>query len=78
MKFLRESISKSIYDDFFHNIISELEDITLMFSSFHPFVCLTIKATDVRLKQFQCSNIVFCNKTKPLFVGLQYVNVKLF
>ena len=55
MKFLRESKSKSIYDDFFKDTIS---------------VCiLTTKATDDR-KQFQCSNMAFCNKTEPLFVGL--------
>ena len=42
MKFLRESKSKSVYDDFFfsffHDTISELENIRLMFSSFNPFV----------------------------------------
>ena len=38
MKFLRESKSKSIYDDFFRDTISELENIRLMFSSFNPFV----------------------------------------
>ena len=38
MKFLRESKSKSIFDDFFHGAISELENIRLMFSSFNPFV----------------------------------------
>ena len=38
MKFLRESKSKSIYDDFFRDTISELEKIRLMFSSFNPFV----------------------------------------
>ena len=38
MKFLRESKSKSIYDDFFHDTISELENIRLMSSSFNPFV----------------------------------------
>ena len=30
--------SKSIYDDIFHDTISELENIRLMFSSFNPFV----------------------------------------
>ena len=38
-----------------------------------PSNCCTIlpdyKATD-NSKQFKCSNIVFSNKTKPLFVGL--------
>ena len=38
MKFLRESKSKFIYDDFFHDTISELENIRQMFSSFNPFV----------------------------------------
>ena len=38
MKFLRDSKSKFIYDDFVHDTISELENITLMFSSFNPFV----------------------------------------
>ena len=38
MKFLRESKSKSIYDDFFHDTISELENIRLMFSSFNLFI----------------------------------------
>ena len=38
MTFLRVSKSKSIYDDFFHDTISELEKIRLMFSSFNPFV----------------------------------------
>ena len=46
---------------FFHNTISELENIKRT---------LTTKATDDS-KQVQCSNIVFCNKTKPLFVGLR-------
>ena len=34
----RESKSKSIYSDFFHDTISELGNIRLMFSSFNPFV----------------------------------------
>ena len=38
MKFLRESKLKSIYDDFFHETISILEKIRLVFSSFNPFV----------------------------------------
>ena len=38
MKSLRESKSKSIYDDFIHGTISELENISLVFSSFNPFV----------------------------------------
>ena len=67
MKFLRESNSKSIYDDFFfRDTISGLENIRLMFSSLSRLY----KATDDG-KQFQCSNIVFCNKTKPSFVGLR-------
>ena len=38
MKFLRESESKSICDDFFHDTISDLKNIRLMFSSLNPFV----------------------------------------
>ena len=38
MKFLRESKSKSIYVDFLHDTISELDNIRQMFSSFNPFV----------------------------------------
>ena len=30
--------SKFLYDDFLHDLISELEKIRLMFSSFNPFV----------------------------------------
>ena len=40
MKFLRESKSKSSYDGFFRDTISELENIRLMFSSFNPLVTL--------------------------------------
>ena len=53
---------KSIYDDFFH--ATELENITLVFK-FLSVCTLTTKVTDSS-KQFQCSNILFCNKTKPL------------
>ena len=38
MKFLRESKSKSIFDDVFHDTISELENIELMLSNFNAFV----------------------------------------
>ena len=38
MKFLREGKSKSIYDDFFHDTISELKNIRLIFLSFNLFV----------------------------------------
>ena len=70
MKFLRKRKSKSIYDDFFHDTISELENIRLMFSSFNPFVPSLDYQSD-RRQQFQFSNIVFCNKTKLLFVGVR-------
>ena len=58
MKFLRESYPKSIHDDFFHDTISEPENIGLVLSI-------------ASFKQFQFSNIAFCKKkkTKPLFVG---------
>ena len=69
MKFPRESKSKITYDDFFHDPISELEKIRLMLSSFNPFVpSLPKQQTTANSKQ--CGNIVFCNKTKPLLVGL--------
>ena len=38
-----------------------------IFSSFNPFPSLPSVATDDR-KQFQCHNIVFNNKTTPLFL----------
>ena len=39
MKFLRESKSKSIYDDFFRDtLILEVENTMRIFSSFNPFV----------------------------------------
>ena len=66
MKVLRESESKPIYDEFFHDTISDLPNDF----KFQSVCILTTKATDDS-KQFQCSNIVFCNKTKPLFVGLR-------
>ena len=69
MKFLRESKSKSIYDDFFHDTISELENIRLMLSSFNP---LYPHCQSNRQQQtVSGSNIIFCNKSKPLFVGLR-------
>ena len=37
MKFLRESKSKSFYDDFFYDTISELKNIRLTFSSFNLY-----------------------------------------
>ena len=46
----------------------ELEQIGPMFPSFNPFTFLPAAATDDR-KQSQCRNIVFNNKTGPLFVG---------
>ena len=62
MKFRRERKSKSIYDGFFHDIIPEPENIRLM---------LKQQTTPDDSKHFQCSNIVFRNKPKPLFVGLR-------
>ena len=69
MKFLRESKSNSIYDDFFHDILSELENIRLMFSSFNPFVP-SLSKQQTTANSFSVVT-VFCNKTKPLFLGLR-------
>ena len=44
--------------------------IKYIFSSFNPFPSLPSAATDVR-KQFQCREMVFNNKTRPLFFGIQ-------
>ena len=49
----------------------------LVFSSFNPFPSLPSVATDDR-KQFQCCNIVFGNKTTPLFLGFQWCEDYLF
>ena len=64
-----EQIKVYLWRLVFHNTISELENIRLAFLS------LTTKAED-NSKQFQWRNVVFCNKTKPLFVG--YANAKIF
>jgi len=51
----------------FKNIALKLEKIGPNFSSFNPFPSLPSVATDDR-KQFQCREIVFNNKGRPLFL----------
>ena len=51
----------------FEDMASRLEKIGAMFSSYNLFSSLPSVATDDR-KQFQCHEIFFNNKTKPLFL----------
>ena len=73
--FQGEHENQSLFnDDFFSpDTLSELEDIRLMFSSFNPFLPSLPKQRTTASSTFQCSNntVFFCNKTKPLFVGLR-------
>ena len=52
--------------EIFENTASKLEKIRPIFSSFNPFPSLPSVATDDK-KQFQGRQIVFNNKTRPLF-----------
>ena len=75
MKFLKESKSKSIYDDFCHDIILELENIRPMFSSFNPFV--------PSLPKQQTTANSFGVVTLPFVIKINhylwpYINAKLF
>ena len=72
MKFLRKSQSKSIYDDFFHNAISQLENIRLMFSTFNLFVPLLPKQQTTE-NSFSVVTETFCNKSKQFFGGLTLI-----
>jgi len=51
----------------FENIASKLLKIDPIFSSFNPFSSLPSIAADGR-KQFQCREIVFDYKARPLFL----------
>ena len=57
---------------FFHdtvsNRVSELDKISRFFQVSELVCSLTAKVTDDSTKQFQCSNIVFDNTMKPIFV----------
>ena len=75
MKFLRGIKSKSIYNDFFHDTISELKNIRLMFSSFNPFVSLLPKQQTTS-NSFSVVTVFFVTKLNHYLWA--YVNAKLF
>ena len=75
MKFLRKSKSKSIYDDFVHDTISELENIRLIFSSFNPLVP-SLPKQQTTANSFSVVTLSFLTKLNHYLWA--YVNAKLF
>ena len=78
MKFLRESTSKSIYDDFFHDTISDLEKIRLIFSSINPFVPSLVPKQQAKANSFSVVTHAQSFVTKLNHYSWAYVNSKLF
>ena len=69
-----ESKSKSFYDDFFHETISEIENIRLLFSSFNPFVP-SLPKQQTTAKSFSIDHSLVTKLNHYLWAN---VNAKLF